>query len=554
MMPKQDPSYTSFLPQFLHQWHFFLESAQKFTKSNTMPSSMGQIPFFPFEIDVNTFHKIWLDFLPIFMNTNANTVEIVITAENHIKAVYLHRANKQGMLIDLFELNKEELPPLFLSQDAVEDTYKTLRKYCRKYQKVDIGNLRVISELLLRDLEQEFRKYTETKEFKRTRVSEMVASYIDIILNHRVQDQLICYPPSPMITLWEGFASIFRDNNPTIKELLKFFNTTFPKVPYTITLQSPEYLVSYFVQPHLGPRSITYLTPPKTLLKEQNRVAQTQLILKHCKKTCKTRSNFLIHMPSLRKLLEDLVQSPLPIEMNRRSYLMQQWLYCYRNIGSCWDCYPRPTVFLEQLRYWFYSFGLRFNLRKLSYWALPDLLQYLQNRNFGLNGKLLVLSSPSIDNLTFKSPSIRNLTGFLLVFDHGSLDHIKSIENDVLLQKMAKIRSDLILRTHASSNKRISELDVLSEMRMRFSDNWGYISKVIWVANSLPSAIGHAFWKFHTNFPLPFFYLRKIFHLLNNPKKLLFVPENPNLKRFQKSWAFAILKRLAPIITDQHNF
>jgi len=186
--------------------------------------------------------------------------------------------------------------------------------------------------------------------------------------------------------------------------------------------------------------------------------------------------------------------------------------------------------------------------------VIPDFLQYLQNRNFGLNGKVLVLSSPSIDNLTFKSPSIRNLKGYLLLFDQGSLVQVQSIDNNTLLQKMAKIRSDLILQTHSSSNKHISELDVLSEIRMRFSNSWGYISKVVWVANSLPSAVGHALWKFHSSFPLPFFYIRKIIRLVKNPKNLLFVPENPNMKRFQKSWAFTILKQVAPIITDQHDF
>lgn len=554
-MPNQDPALPSLLPQFLHQWKFFLERAQHYTKLKNLSSSTGLIPFFPIEIDADTFHKLWLEFSPFFMNTNTNAVEIVITGENLIKAAYLHRANKQGMLIDLIELNIEELPALFLSQDTVEDTYKTLRTYCKKNQKVDIGNLRVISELLLNNLEHEYRKYTETKEFKRTRLSEMVASYIDIILEHRAQDNLICYPPSPIILLWEGFASIFKDKNPTIKDLVRFCNTAIPKVSYTLSLQSPENSVSYFIQPKLGPQSITYLELPKLLRTQQNHVAQRQQILTHCKKTCNTRYNFLVHVPSFRKLLEDLVQSPPPImNMGRQSYLLQQWLYFYRNIGSCWDSYPRPVVFLEQLRYWIYSLGLRFNLRKLSYWVIPDFLQYLQNRNFGLNGKVLVLSSPSIDNLTFKSPSIRKLKGFLLLFDQGSLVQVQSIDNNALLQKMAKIRSDLILQTHSSSNKNISELDVLSEIRMRFSDSWGYISKVVWVANSLPRAVGHAFWKFHSNFPLPFFYIRKIFRLVKNPKNLLLVPENPNMNRFQKSWTFAALKHIAPIITDQHDF
>ena len=190
-MPKQDPSPTSHLSQFLHQWQFFLEGAQKFTfaTSKTLSTSTGQIPFLPIEIDIKTFHKIWLDFLPIFMNTNANTVEIMVNAASQIKAIYLHRANKQGMLIDLLELNQEELPPLSLNQDKVEESYKTLRTFCKKKHKVDIGNLRVIPEQLLIDLEIEFQKYTETMGMG---VTELVASYIDVILNQKTHNRLIC--------------------------------------------------------------------------------------------------------------------------------------------------------------------------------------------------------------------------------------------------------------------------------------------------------------------------------------------------------------------------
>ena len=166
----------------------------------------------------------------------------------------------------------------------------------------------------------------------------------------------------------------------------------------------------------------------------------------------------------------------------------------------------------------------------------------------------MILSSPSIDTLTFKSTSIRKLKGYLLVFEQGTLDHVQSIENDLLLQKMARIRSDLILQTQSSSNKRISPSKVLSEMRIRLAEKRGYISKVIWIASSTPSALGHALWKFHSNFPLPFFYLRKMVNLLKNPNKILVEPENPTLKHFQKTWVFSILKRLAPIICDQNEF
>ena len=320
-------------------------------------------------------------------------------------------------------------------------------------------------------------------------------------------------------------------------------------------MQAPNYLVSYYIQPDLGPKSISYLSLPESLQHEQNRVAQTHLVLKHCKRACKTKHNILIYVPALRIILDDFMQSPPPvINPSRRVYLAQQCLYFYREIGSCWDCYPRPVIFLEQLRYWIYTFGIRFNLRKISYWALPDLLQYVQNQNFGMKGKVLVLSSPSIDNLTFKSPLIRELKGYIIGIAQSSIENIKPIESDILLTIMASIRSDLILQTPSSSNKRINPQEVLSEIRMRVSDRGEYIAKVLWVANTTPDAIGHSLWKFHSKFPLPFFYLRKIMSLLKNPKKFLIEPENPNLKQFRKTWTFTILKRMAPLITDLNEF
>ena len=169
-------------------WNRILNGAQGFTINKKFLNLGTRIPLLGLDIDIKTFYFLWLELYPLLMNSNSNSIELIVDDNNIINNCILHKSNKDGMYIETIKIEVDKLPNFSTSLKNVNEIYNTLRVWVKKTYNIDIGNVRIIPLAMINDFVSIHEKYF--KNGVNNGFLKMIGGYIDIIVKNRNQQKL----------------------------------------------------------------------------------------------------------------------------------------------------------------------------------------------------------------------------------------------------------------------------------------------------------------------------------------------------------------------------
>jgi hypothetical protein len=198
---------------------------------------------------------------------------------------------------------------------------------------------------------------------------------------------------------------------------------------------------------------------------------------------------------------------------------------------------PQPKVYNSLRRFLVRLFGLNLNLKKVSHWAIPEMTFNAIQSYLGLNSKILII-----------------------ITDIGKFKKTKSL-NSSLLTKGFKYA--LIFELENGTVKNIAPIDKIEvfpdnkfagyeDLRVRFSDKFGYISAIINVDKLvLKEIIGSFGSQLSKVRPFTKF---KALKLLKNRIYFNIYPELPPFRVIRDISIKQLVKTFLPIFIDKHEF
>lgn len=539
------------MTEILKDWERILTGAQGYTINKKFLNIGARIPFISLDIDIKSFYFLWVDLYPLFMNSNSNSIELIVDNNDKISNCILHKSNKDGMYIEAIKIEVNKLPNFSTNLRNVNEIYNSLRVWVKQAYNVDIGNIRIIPLTMIDDFILIHEKYF--KKGINYGFLKMIGEYIDIIVKNRNQQLLLCYPPSPLLEFLNNFYEYFV--NFSYIDIMKTLRSYLPKSKMTVTLRLKEYsaFLSYFINISQSRISFEFIPIPDYVFSKNVTDEIENNILKFLKKECNTKHNLIFQLDYITELIFEVIQSQIPIQKDRFLLIEEKFLNFYRNIGISWDMDPKPYIYNNNLRFWIYFLGFYINPRKLSFWSIPTLTQSFLSMFFNLTGDTLLLTGKKFPNLT-NGKKIDKLNGFKVSMIDGMVEKFQYI-HDSELQDILEITRNEILRYSKEEKSKINRSSILSKIRTEFSEKIGFVSSVVWISDEMISKITKIlFIDFHKHNR---FSGRKLVRILNSFRKNRYFsvfPENPLYKSVKKQNSLQFLKSITPIFTDLHEF
>lgn len=539
------------MTEILNDWKRLLTGAQGYTINKKFLNLGAKIPFISLDIDIKSFYFLWVDLYPLFMNSNSNSIELIVDNNDKISNCILHKSNKDGVYIEAIKIEVNKLPNFSTNLRNVNEIYNSLQVWVKQAYNVDIGNIRIIPLTMINDFISIHEKYF--KKGINYGFLKMIGEYIDIIVKNRNQQLLLCYPPSPLLEFLNNFYEYFV--NFSYIDIMKTLRSYLPKSKMTVTLRLKEYsaFLSYFINISQSRISFEFIPIPDYVFSKNITDEIENNILKFLKKDCNTKHNLIFQLDYITELIFEVIQSQIPIQKDRFLLIEEKFLNFYRNIGISWDMDPKPYIYNNNLRFWIYFLGFYINPRKLSFWSIPTLTQSFLSMFFNLTGDTLLLSGKKFPNLT-NGKKIDKLNGFKVSMIDGMVEKFQYI-HDSELQDILEITRNEILRYSKEEKSKINRSSILSKIRTEFSEKIGFVSSVVWISDEMISKITKIlFIDFHKHNR---FSGRKLVRILNSFRKNRYFsvfPENPLYKSVKKQNSLQFLKSITPIFTDLHEF
>ena len=539
---------SSLIAEILNDWNRILSGAQSFTINNKFLNLGARIPLLSLDIDIKSFYYLWLELYPLIMNSNSNSIELIVDDNDRISNCTLHKSNKDGMYIEATKIEVDTLPNLSTNLKNVKEIYNIFRVWVKKTYIVDIGNIRIIPLAVINDFVSIHEKYF--KNGVNNGFLKMIGEYFDVLVKNRNQQLLLCYPPSPVVDFLTKFYEYFE--NFSYYDLMKAFRRYLPKSKMTVTfrLKEDSAFLSYFINISQSRITFQFIPIPDYISSKFRSYKTEEIILKFLKKDCNIKLNLIFQLKDIKELIFELIQSQFPLQKDRLILIEEKFLNFYRNIGIPWDMSPKPYIYNNNIRFWIYFLGFYINPRKLSFWSIPTLLQSFFSMFFNLSGDILFITSKKLPNL-MKTQKIDKLYGFDVSMNDGVVEKIQYIHDNELQNIIRAIRNKNLEHSKGDNNKK----SILSQIRTEFSDKIRFASSIVWISDGMISKLFNILLiDFHQPNRFSGRKLVNILRLFRKNQNFSVFPENPLYKRIKKQNSLQFLKSLTPIFTDLHEF
>ncbi|MFX0148690.1 MAG: hypothetical protein ACFE8E_13210, partial [Candidatus Hodarchaeota archaeon] len=213
-----------------------------------------------------------------------------------------------------------------------------------------------------------------------------------------------------------------------------------------------------------------------------------------------------------------------PIKKENMKLILQKFIFGIRSYEIHWNLLPRPKIYNILIRFLIRLLGININFKKLSHWAIPDLLFNIFDTYFGLNSDILIV-------LTDRNIVISK-TSLVLEIKNSSIKKVIPIDN-----------SDII------SDNKIESLEML---KYKIVERHGFNPVIMKIDIILIQKIMAVFlFKFYKIKPLSVLSMVK---MIKKEDFFQIYPELPPYQLIKKKGAFTILKLLLSLIIDKHEF
>ena len=495
-----------------------------------------RIPLTPINIEAYLLYYLFDLLYPKFINDQQNVLDIIISDDgNDILKLYLYETKKAGIHESYQRLPLNVMKDKFLFQkvnlEKIDAFFNKLQLIIAEKKKVKISSVRIFKKGAIEIINE----YCVNIEESSTR--DFIRNMIELTQTIIEQDLFYMFPePNILIFLKESMKFLkgirFVDIFDFIDDLLPNFNiaVVFFSKKQTFILKLIKELNQY--------EKIDYIieiTTPEDLSLDLNDLTKEK-IMSAVKESVNSDVVYLFNQDDLISLLLDIFELNVPLEKEKFQLIMQKILYGLRTYERNWYKIPRAKNTTLK-RFFIKLLNVNLDAKKISHWAIPEIIMSLINSHFGLKSKILIIYTD------IQNSNIINLNpeDYLdMAFRKGSL---LEIENGSVIN-IVQIKKDLII-----SNDKINSIDAI---KLRFTETQDHISAVISIDRSLLKKVIN---DFLTNFSksklLSKIKTLKMFKIQYN---FNVYPELPLFKLLKESGSISLLKSLSSILVDMHEF
>ncbi|MHA1933325.1 MAG: hypothetical protein ACW96X_12330 [Promethearchaeota archaeon] len=493
-----------------------------------------RIPLTPIEVKPYLLHYLFEVLYPRFINEHNNILDIIISNDGkNIINLYLYETKKAGIHVSIEKLTHDIIK---FPKKGLEDSnkfYSRILEGMEKKKGIRISSIRIIKEKAIDYINQYCVNIEDSP------LDLLLSEGFELIQKLIEEDLFILYPE----------PNLFR----YLKELIIFLNgrrlSSFFRLIYTLL---PEFNIGFI----LGAESLKVILHLQKLEVSKTEVAYLRLkllipdelgistdisdkdeTLRIVQQQLQTDKAYYLNQIDIISLFTELINFPVKMKEENLKLLFQKILFGFRSFENHWHLKPRPVVYNNLLRFLIRLFGFNLNLRKISHWAVPELIFNIIRNNLGLNSKILIIIS---DISRFKKLDFSNFTYLEKVAKYL---FILEIENSTLIQIHSVQKEDLIME---------EEIESLETIRLKFSEKYGYLSNIIILDKVLLQNLINNFVFEHSKIA-PRSKIRTL-KILKNPKFFYMFPELPPFKLIKKKGTISLIKLLLPIIIDKHEF
>jgi hypothetical protein len=493
-----------------------------------------RIPLTPIEVNPYLLYHLFEVLYPEFINDHNNILDIIISNDGkNVINLFLYETKKAGIHESIEKLQHDIIK--FHKKDLadIRRFYGRILDGIVKKKGIRVSSIRIFKEKAIEYI-NEYCVDIEDSPF-----DILLSEGFDLIQKLLEQDLFIVYP-EPNIFRYLKELIIFL-NGRRLSSLFRLFYKLLPEFNIAFIFDSGDLIVIL----HLQKLKVSYSETPylrlKLMIPEElginNDITDKYKFLRLIQQHLQTDNAYFLNQFDVISLLTEIINSPVKLKGENLSLLFQMILFGLRSFEDHWYLSPKPLIYNNLVRFVIRLFGFNLNLRKISHWAIPDLIFNIIKNNFGLNSKILVIIS-DITNL--KKPNFSNFKYLEKAAKHLL---VVEIENSTLVQLHSVQKEDLIIE---------NEIVSLESIRLKFSEKYGYLSNVIILDKLLLQSLIKNFIFEHSKIA-PRSKIRTL-KMLRKPKFFYMFPELPPYKLIKKKRTISFIKLILPIIIDKHEF
>ncbi|MFX0177810.1 MAG: hypothetical protein ACFE85_16470 [Candidatus Hodarchaeota archaeon] len=475
-----------------------------------------RIPLTPIKIDAYLFNYLLEYFYSEFVNDQQNILDLILSdfdIDNKVLGLYLSKTQKAGVIENIKYLPKDFVVIKEKDISDIDNLFNKIQSKILEEYKLKISSIRVIKRRGI-DLINRLCEHIEILSFHK-----FLKQFIELI-EKLIREDLFFIYPEPLLTKFiKNNLKILDDIK--ILKIFEILEEITPEFDNTVIINLKEMLVSFQIKKSRSQSEISKLVFNINRLEEfeppldENDIDK---LIESIKLKTNSKNVLYLEQSSVFSLLKDFFYLTIPLKKEELKLFLQKVLFGYRSFNSHWKMFPKPKIYSTLLRFLIRLFGININFRKLSHWAIPNLIFNLIDTYCGLNSNLLFI-------LTDNKNSNENL-GLLLQIESSSIIKVLPI----------------------NINKKMSLVD----LKVQISKEFGFVSGIIKLDMVLLREFLNIFiFNFHK---FNFLSLIKIFKAIKNTKYFQIYPELPPYKILKKKSSIGLLKIILPIFIDKYEF
>jgi len=493
-----------------------------------------RIPLTPIEVNPYLLYYLFETLYPKFINSQQNILDIIISNDGKkIIKSYLYKTKKAGIHEsieafphDIIKVHKKDF-------EDIEKFFNRVLGSLIKKKGVRVSSIRVIKEKAINYINQ------HCIDIEDLPFDVLLLKLLDLTQKLVKQDLFVLYPEPKIFRFLKDIINFL--NGYQLNSLFKIVYPLLPEFNISFIFGSKELLFILHLQKIFVSKSETPYLRLKLILPNDLGIDVDGLneneILELVNERLQTENAYFIDQTDIISLLTDLINLPVKIKEEDLLLFFQKLLFGYRSFEKHWFLRPKPIIYNNLFRFLFRIFGFNLNLRKLSHWAIPELISNLFESWFGLNSKILVIIS---DTEKYKKLNFNSFNYLEKAFDYSLFFEI---ENKRLVKIISITKEDLFTN---------GEIKSLEFIRNKFAEKYGFLSSIIIIDKLLLQNLIRDFVFNHAKYaPLSKISTLK---MLKRQKFFYIFPETPLYKLIHKKGTIALLKIILPILIDKHEF
>jgi len=484
---------------------------------NTL-QDLVRIPLTPIKIKANVLYYLFQLFYPKFINNQPNILDIVLSdydIENKTLGIYLYETKKVGIHESVESISKDLIVIQEKDLKDIDKLFTKIQSIIFKKFNLKISSIRIFKRRAIDNIN----RYCENLE--NLSFYEFLAKLLDLYQKLLEEDLFLIYPEPTIFQFFKKAILII--NGITFSKIFEYIVKLIFPFSTSVIFSSNRMSIKLQIQKEISNNQSSKLNigiENLPQIEDNTDRANSNILMNIDISELKTKNILIINQDDFLSILSDFFNMELPLRKLELKLFFQKILFGYRSYEIHWNMVPKPKIYNVLLRFLIRLLGVNINLRKLSHWAIPELIFNLIDTYFGLNSNIILL-------LTSAHESQYNIR-ILLKIENSSLVEVIPLN---------------IMNSH---------YDSLKTIRLKYSNDHGFISSIIKIDRNLVQDFLNFFtFKYGK---LKFFNLIKLMNRLTNSKYLQIYPEIPPYKLIKNKRSFSLLKALLAILIDKHEF